>query len=179
VRITEQIHGGGHERGLRSGTLNVPAIAGFGKAAQISVDDMIDNAMHTGALRNMLLRGLRKGIDDVIINGPDPEKHPELRLTGNLNLSFSGVIADALMMDVKGVAVSSGSACASAQAQSSHVIRALPNGEERSQSSVRFGLGRFSTQEDVEYTVECYAAAVKRLRQKMNDVLMTEKFSNI
>ena len=167
VRIAEQIHGGGRERGLRSGTLNVPAIAGFGMAALIAGDEMIDNALHAGRLRNALLQGLRIRIEGIVVNGPDPVRHPELRLTGNLNVSFTGVDADALMMDVKEVAVSSGSACASAQAEPSHVIRALPGGEERSRSAIRFCVGNSTSEDEIALVVEKYATAVKRLREKV------------
>ncbi|HZV12095.1 MAG TPA: IscS subfamily cysteine desulfurase [Candidatus Kapabacteria bacterium] len=163
ARLTEQIHGGGHERGLRSGTLNVPAIVGFGKAVQIALESMIDEARNTQRLRDMLWNGLAS-MTDVLVNGPDPVMHAGQRLPGNLNVSFIGVNADALMMDVKDVAVSAGSACASAQAEPSHVLMALHIGEQRTRSAIRFGLGRFTTEEEIDYTIDRYAAAVKRLR---------------
>ncbi|MGH8337773.1 MAG: cysteine desulfurase family protein, partial [Gammaproteobacteria bacterium] len=164
ARIAEQMHGGGHERGKRSGTLNVPAIVGFGKAVQIASEAMIDEGRRLQRLRDMLWNGLSSSLDNIVANGPDLGLHGEKRLPGNLNISFIGANADTLMIDVKDIAVSAGSACASASAEPSHVIRALNAGDRRLRSAIRFGLGRFTTEDDIEYTVARYASAVRRLR---------------
>ena len=154
-----EIDGGGHERGYRSGTLNVPGIVGLGKACAIARAEMTEEAARVLALRERLRRGLLERIDGVSVNGS-----LEHRLPGNLNVSFAYVEGEALMMAVKDVAVSSGSACTSASLEPSYVLRAMGVSDELAHSSIRFGLGRFTTEEEVDYAVELFAAKVKKLR---------------
>ncbi len=159
VRVAPQIDGGGHERGMRSGTLNVAGIVGFGKACELAQAELSTEAARTGALRDRLLAGLQKNLDFLVVNGS-----MEHRLPGNLNVSFSFVEGEALMMAIKDVAVSSGSACTSASLEPSYVLRALGVEEELAHSSIRFGLGRFNTQEEVDYVVDLVTRAVRKLR---------------
>ena len=160
VRITAQIDGGGHERGMRSGTLNVPAIVGFGKAAEICRTDMASEAARLTKLRDRLLAGLQAQVSDTFVNGS-----LEHRLPGNLNISFAYVEGEAMLMGLKDVAVSSGSACTSASLEPSYVLRALGVAEEMAHTSIRFGLGRFTTEEEVDYVVGLVAGKVKKLRE--------------
>jgi cysteine desulfurase len=160
VRLTPIIDGGGHERGMRSGTLNVPGIAGFGAACEISGADMADESRHTAELRDKLMAGLFERLEDVYLNG-----HPTQRLPGNLNVSFAYVEGESLLMGINDIAVSSGSACTSATLEPSYVIRALGTEEELAHSSIRFGLGRFNTEDEVEYVTEKVTHEVKRLRE--------------
>ena len=160
VRIEPIIDGGGHERGMRSGTLNVPAIVGFGKAAEIAQQEMELEAARTTRLRNKLLHGLEKDIPEIYINGS-----MEHRLPGNLNVSFAFVEGESLLMACRDVAVSSGSACTSASLEPSYVLKALGVGEELAHSSIRFGLGRFNTEEEVDYVRDLMVQAVSRLRE--------------
>ena len=139
VRITPIIDGGGHERGYRSGTLNVPGIVGFGKACDILSKEWRDEAKHIGALRDRLKDKLFASLDELFINGPWGER----RLPNNLNVSFAYVEGEAMMMAIKDVCVSSGSACTSASLEPSYVLRALGVEEELAHTSIRFGLGRF------------------------------------
>ena len=159
VRITAQIDGGGHERGMRSGTLNVPAIVGFGKAAEICWTEMASEAVRLRALRDRLLTGLQSQIEDTVVNGS-----LEHRLPGNLNISFAYVEGEAMLMGLKDVAVSSGSACTSASLEPSYVLRALGVPEEMAHTSIRFGLGRFTTEEEVDYVIKLVVEKVKKLR---------------
>ena len=160
VRLVAQMDGGGHERGMRSGTLNVPGIVGFAKAAEIMQQDFEkDNARILG-LRERLRTKIMGALEETYINGS--MKH---RLPGNLNISFSFVEGEALMMAIKDVAVSSGSACTSASLEPSYVLRALGVGDELAHSSIRFGLGRFSTEEEVDYVAELVIAKVNKLRE--------------
>jgi cysteine desulfurase len=159
VRIVAQMDGGGHERGMRSGTLNVPSIVGFGKAAEImTTEGKADNARIL-ALRERLRTKLMGSLEECFINGS-----MEHRLPGNLNISFAFVEGEAMMMAIKDVAVSSGSACTSASLEPSYVLRALGVGDELAHSSIRFGLGRFNTEEEVDYVAELVIAKVKHLR---------------
>ena len=159
VRIVAQMDGGGHERGMRSGTLNVPSIVGFGKAADImTTEGKADNARIL-ALRERLRTKLMSALEECFINGS-----MEHRLPGNLNISFAFVEGEAMMMAIKDVAVSSGSACTSASLEPSYVLRALGVGDELAHSSIRFGLGRFNTEEEVDYVAELVIAKVKHLR---------------
>jgi cysteine desulfurase len=151
--------GGGHEFGLRSGTLNVPGIVGFGEACAISQAEMAEEAARLAALRDLLKLRLESALEGTRVNGS-----MERRLPGNLNMSFAGVDAEALLMGLPDVALSTGSACSSATAEPSHVLRALGVGEEGARSSVRFGLGRFTTGEEVEYAAGRVIEAVRRLR---------------
>jgi len=159
VRITAGIDGGGHERGMRSGTLNVSGIVGFGKACELAQNEMVSEGQRLTALRERLLTGLQKNLDLLIINGS-----LEHRVPGNLNVSFAYVEGEALMMAIKDVAVSSGSACTSASLEPSYVLRALGVEEDMAHSSIRFGLGRFNTEEEVDYVIELMTRSVKRLR---------------
>jgi cysteine desulfurase len=159
VRITAQIDGGGHERGMRSGTLNVPAIVGFGKAAELAVAERDAEAARVLALRERLRAGLAAGLDLVTVNGS-----LEHRVPGNLNVSFAYVEGEALMMAIKDVAVSSGSACTSASLEPSYVLRAMGVSEDLAHSSIRFGLGRFTTEEEIDFVTRLVVDKVKRLR---------------
>jgi cysteine desulfurase len=160
VRIAPIIDGGGHERGMRSGTLNVSAIVGFGKAAELAKAEMADEAARLTRLRNRLLEGLQSQLDYCMVNGS-----LEHRMPGNLNVSFAYVEGEALMMNIKDVAVSSGSACTSASLEPSYVLRALGVEEDMAHSSIRFGLGRFNTEEEVDFVVKLVAEKVKKLRE--------------
>ncbi|HZY05434.1 MAG TPA: IscS subfamily cysteine desulfurase [Anaeromyxobacteraceae bacterium] len=159
VRLTPMIDGGGHERGYRSGTLNVPGIVGFGAAAELARAEMPAEAERLLRLRERLRAGIQAGLDLVTLNGSLTH-----RLPGNLNLSFAYVEGEALMMAVKDVAVSSGSACTSASLEPSYVLRAMGVSDDLAHSSIRFGLGRFTTEEEVEYAVRLFVEKVRRLR---------------
>lgn len=175
VRLVPILHGGGHERGLRSGTLNVPGIVGFGKAVEVSLAERENEARRLRLLRKRLLDGILSEVADVSLNGPPlPEIDPigsllpgaeEGRLPGNLNLAFAGVEGEALLMGLKDVAVSSGSACTSATLRPSHVLKALGVPDDLAHASIRFGLGRTNTEEEVDYAVGAVAATVRRLRE--------------
>ena len=159
VRLVAQMDGGGHERGFRSGTLNVPGIVGFGKAAELALAERDAEAARVLALRERLREGLEAGLDLVTVNGS-----LEHRLPGNLNVSFAYVEGEALMMAVKDVAVSSGSACTSASLEPSYVLRAMGVSDDLAHSSIRFGLGRFTTEEEVDHVVRLFVEKVRRLR---------------
>jgi len=160
VQLAPMIDGGGHERGLRSGTLNVPGIVGLGKACEIAAKEMADESARLGALRDKLKDAILSRLDETTINGS-----MEHRLPGNLNLSFAGVEGDALLMGINDVAISSGSACTSATLEPSQVLSALGVPEELAHSSIRFGLGRFNTADDVDYVAGRVVETVKRLRE--------------
>ncbi|GAC1354812.1 MAG: IscS subfamily cysteine desulfurase [Polyangiales bacterium] len=160
VRLAAQMDGGGHERGLRSGTLNVPGIVGFGKAAEIMRLEGVAESKRIGAQRDRLHKLIGARVDEIVLNG-----HPTERLPGNLNISFNFVEGEAMMMAMKDVAVSSGSACTSASLEPSYVLRALGIGEEAAHSSIRFGLGRFTTDEEVAYVADLVATQVGKLRE--------------
>ncbi|MFL5274583.1 MAG: IscS subfamily cysteine desulfurase [Anaeromyxobacteraceae bacterium] len=159
VRLIAEQDGGGHERGYRSGTLNVPGIVGLGKACAVARAELSAEAPRLLALRERLRRGLEERVELVSVNGS-----LEHRLPGNLNVSFAYVEGEALMMAVKDVAVSSGSACTSASLEPSYVLRAMGVSDELAHASIRFGLGRFNTEEEVDFVVELFAAKVKKLR---------------
>jgi cysteine desulfurase len=159
VRLVAQMDGGGHERGFRSGTLNVPGIVGFGKAAELARAERDAEAARVLALRERLRDGLLAQLDLVTVNGS-----LEHRVPGNLNVSFAYVEGEALMMAIKDVAVSSGSACTSASLEPSYVLRAMGVSEDLAHSSIRFGLGRFTTEEEIDYVTRLVAAKVKKLR---------------
>jgi cysteine desulfurase len=163
VRLESQIDGGRQEAGRRSGTLNVPGIAGFASALALCVEEMPEETQRLLALRNRLHAGLAAAIDDVCLNGPALDD-PGLRLSGNLNCSFACVDGEALMMSMRDLAVSSGSACTSAEPEPSHVLRALGLNDDLTRASLRFGLGRFNTEEEVDFAIQAVAAAVERLR---------------
>ncbi len=160
IEIAEQMHGGGHERGLRSGTLNVPGIVGLGAACTLAAEEMGSEAARLTALRDQLQVKLLAGLDHVPVNGSQ-----EHRLPGNLNMTFERVDSETLMMGVKDVALSSGSACTSAKIEPSHVLRALGLNEEAAHSTLRFGLGRFNTEEEVDYVAERLIDVVRKLRE--------------
>jgi cysteine desulfurase len=160
VRITAQIDGGGHERGMRSGTLNVPAIVGFGKAAELSRLEMVSEGKRLLALRERLREGIQSQVTDTFVNGS-----MEHRLPGNLNISFAYVEGEAMLMGLKDVAVSSGSACTSASLEPSYVLRAVGVEEEMAHTSIRFGLGRFNTEEEVDYVTKLVVGKVIKLRE--------------
>jgi cysteine desulfurase len=161
VRIDPIIDGGGHERGMRSGTLAVPLIVGFGKAAEIAKEEMGAEAIRLRALRDRLYRGITSRLTETYVNGSMDEGR---RLPGNLNISFAFVEGESLLMALKDVAVSSGSACTSASLEPSYVLRALGVGDELAHTSIRFGLGRFNTEEEVDYVVDLVVKAVEKLR---------------
>jgi len=171
VRLAPIIDGGGHERGFRSGTLNVPGIVGFGAACELCREGMADEAQRTVALRERLRDKLFAQLDDIYLNG-----HPVHRLPGNLNVSFAYVEGESLLMGLNGsthpiavgdtppIAVSSGSACTSATLEPSYVLKALGVGDDLAHTSIRFGLGRFNTQEEVDYVAARVVHEVLRLR---------------
>ena len=173
VRLAPIIDGGGHERGFRSGTLNVPGIVGFGKACELCREGMADEGQRLLGLRERLREGLFSQLDDIFLNG-----HPVHRLPGNLNVSFAYVEGESLLMGLNGsthpiavaeseppIAVSSGSACTSATLEPSYVLKALGVGDDLAHTSIRFGLGRFNTAEEVDYVTNRVVHEVRRLRE--------------
>ncbi len=160
IAIAEQIHGGGHERGMRSGTLNVPGIVGLGAACVLAAAEMQAESTRLAALRDRLQAKLTAALDHVQVNGSQ-----EHRLPGNLNMTFHGVDSESLMMGVKEVALSSGSACTSAKIEPSHVLRALGLSEEAAHSSLRFGIGRFNTEEEIDFVAHRLTDVVTKLRE--------------
>ena len=161
VRLRAQMHGGGHERGMRSGTLNVAGIVGFGKACELCGQELEAEAGRLMSLRQRLYTGLTENLEEVYLNG-----HPTERIPGNLNLSFSYVEGESFLMGLnREIALSSGSACTSATLEPSYVLKALGVGEELAHTSIRFGLGRFNTAEDVDYVVRRVSEVVVRLRE--------------
>jgi cysteine desulfurase len=159
VRLTPMVDGGGHERGMRSGTLNVPGIVGLGAACELAGMEMPEESQRLIQLRSQLQAGLFERLDEIYVNG-----HPTERLPGNLNVSFAYVEGESLLMGINDIAVSSGSACTSATLEPSYVIRALGIDDELAHSSIRFGLGRFNTEEEVDYVTDRVSKEVKRLR---------------
>ena len=159
VRIECQMHGGGHERGMRSGTLPTHQIVGMGEAYRIAREEMPVEVPRLRALRNRLWEGIQKNIPEVYLNGDW-----EHRVCFNLNVSFAFIEGESLMMAVKDLAVSSGSACTSASLEPSYVLRALGRDDELAHSSIRFTLGRFTTEEEIDYAVKVLTEAVKKLR---------------
>ncbi len=159
VALAPQMDGGGHEFGLRSGTLNVPAIVGFGEACRVADAEMPVEAARVARLRDRLQEHLGTRLEGVQVNGSK-----ERRLPGNLNLSFAGVDGEALLMSLPEVALSTGSACSSAAVEPSHVLRALGMDEARARSSLRFGIGRFNTEEEIDYAAGRVVEAVEKLR---------------
>jgi cysteine desulfurase len=160
VRLVAQMDGGGHERGMRSGTLNVPGIVGLGAACELARHEMASEAERAIALRDRLEQRITSRLDFVHFNG-----NREHRLPGCLNLSFSYVEGESLLMGINDIAVSSGSACTSASLEPSHVLRAMAVGDELAHSSVRFGIGRYTTQADVDYAADKLVEVVGRLRE--------------
>jgi cysteine desulfurase len=160
VELEAQIHGGGHERGLRSGTLPTHQIVGLGEAARIAREEMVEESARILALRNRFCQGIQK-IDQVRVNGSLNERVP-----GNLNVGFAFVDGESLLMSLRELAISSGSACTSASLEPSYVLRALGVDSELAHSSVRFSFGRYSTQADVDFAMEKVQVAVARLREQ-------------
>jgi cysteine desulfurase len=160
VRLEPMIDGGGHERGMRSGTLPVPMIVGFGMACTIAQNEMAEESQRTIRLRERLRRGIMDQLPESYLNG-----HPDERLPGNANISFAYVEGEGLMMGIKDVAVSSGSACTSASLEPSYVLRALGVGDELAHSSIRFGIGRFTTEAEVDFVIDLVVREVNRLRE--------------
>ena len=160
VRLEPQIDGGGHERGMRSGTLAVPLIVALGAACDIARREMAGETERTYKLRERLRKGIMDQLPETYLNG-----HPDERLPGNANISFAYVEGEGLMMGIKDVAVSSGSACTSASLEPSYVLRALGVGVELAHSSIRFGIGRFNTEAEVDYVIDYVVGEVNRLRE--------------
>ncbi len=160
VKLAGVIDGGGQERGMRSGTLNVPGIVGLGKALEIAIEEMPSEMKRLTYLRNKLKDGVMSQLEDCYVNGS-----MESRLPGNINISYAYVEGEGLLMGLKGLAVSSGSACTSASLEPSHVLKALGVGDELAHSSIRYGLGRFTTEEEVDYAIQITVEAVNRLRE--------------
>jgi len=159
VQITAQMDGGGHERGMRSGTLNVPGIVGLGAACEICNREMTEESKRMSFLRDRLKDKLMSSLDEVYINGT-----MEHHLPHNLNISFAYVEGESLLMGINDIAVSSGSACTSATLEPSYVLKALGAGDDLAHSSIRFGLGRFNTEEEVDYVANKVIDVVKKLR---------------
>jgi cysteine desulfurase len=159
IRLEPQLDGGGHERRMRSGTLAVPSIVGFGIACRLAQEALPAEAARIASLRDRLWAGLSQRLDGVILNG-----HPTERLPGNLNVSFDGLDGELLMKELTEIAVSSGSACTSAEPEPSHVLRAMGITEARSKASLRFGLGRFTTADEIDFAIDCVAKTAARLR---------------
>jgi cysteine desulfurase len=176
VRVEPIVFGGGHERGMRSGTLNVPGIVGLGKAAELAVAEMPEEAPRMRRLRKRLYDAIVSKTIDIALNGaPLPEIAPdgslragvvEKRLPANLNISFGGVEGEALLVSMKDVAVSSGSACTSASLEPSHVLTAIGVPADLAHASIRFGVGRWNTEEEIDFAAETAVSAVARLREK-------------
>ena len=160
VRIAPMIDGGGHERGMRSGTLPVPLIVGFGKACELCEQEMPTESVRLAKMRDYLQAGIMNSLEEVYLNG-----HPTQRLPHNLNISFAYVEGESLLMGVKEIALSSGSACTSATLEPSYVLRALGVGSDLAHSSIRFGLGRFNTDEEIDYTIKRIIEIVTKLRE--------------
>jgi cysteine desulfurase len=160
VQITSQMDGGGHERGMRSGTLNVPGIVGLGEACAIAQREMAEESKRLGHLRDKLKNKLEAELDEVYINGT-----MEHHLPNNLNISFAYVEGESLLMGINDIAVSSGSACTSATLEPSYVLKALGAGDDIAHSSIRFGLGRFNTEEEVDYAAAKVIDVVRKLRE--------------
>jgi cysteine desulfurase len=160
VQLSAIIDGGGHERGMRSGTLNVPGIVGLGKACELCGQEMAAESVRLRGLRDRLIKGLEAKLDEVFINGS-----MEYRLPNNLNMSFAYVEGESLLMGINDVAVSSGSACTSATLEPSYVLKALGVGEDLAHTSIRFGLGRFTTPEEVDYVIDKMVQVVTKLRE--------------
>lgn len=160
IKLQSQMDGGGHERGLRSGTLNVPAIVGFARALKLCYEEIDEEQTRVANFLDKMQNAFFTNLDDVYLNG-----HPTKRIYNNLNISFMYAEDSAIMMSMKDIAVSSGSACSTAQPQPSHVLRALGLSEERRHSAIRFGLGRYNTEEEVDYVIGRVIETVKTLRK--------------
>ncbi|MDB2414500.1 IscS subfamily cysteine desulfurase [Rickettsiales bacterium] len=160
VRIVPLINGGGQERGLRSGTLPTPLVVGLGEAANIAGKDMQEDTKRISYLTQKLYDGITQNIADIYLNGDK-----EQRIAGNLNLSFAYVEGESMLMAIKDLAVSSGSACTSASLEPSYVLKAIGVGEELAHTSIRFGIGRFTTEEEIDFAIEKVVGAINKLRE--------------
>jgi cysteine desulfurase len=160
VQLTAQMDGGGHERGMRSGTLNVSGIVGLGEAAAICRREMAEEAPRLSRLRDRLKDKITSALDEVFINGS-----MEHRLPHNLNISFAYVEGESLLMGINDIAVSSGSACTSATLEPSYVLKALGVGDDLAHTSIRFGIGRFNTEEEIDYVADRVIEVVNKLRE--------------
>ena len=160
IQLYPLLHGGGQENNIRSGTLNVPGIVGFGAACELCKQEMAEEAKRITALREQLYHGLSKQIDLIHLNG-----HPTQRVPGNLNLSFEFVESQSILLGLKEIALSSGSACNSDSVEPSYVLRAMEVKDELALGAIRFGLGRHNTKAEIDTVVECVAAQVTRLRE--------------
>jgi cysteine desulfurase len=160
TKLDPLIVGGGQERGMRSGTLNVPGIVGLGAACAICKTEMAEEGQRLSRLRDRLLAGLTEQLDGIVINGSMAH-----RLPNNLHVTFNGVDGESLLVAIGDIAVSSGSACASASGTASHVMRALLGSDAVPPASIRFGLGRPTTDEEIEYTIEKFVTVVRHLRK--------------
>ena len=160
VQLVAQIDGGGHERGMRSGTLNVPGIVGLGKACELCMNEMAEESVRLKALRDRLTKAIMSQLDETFINGS-----MEHRLPHSVNISFAYVEGESMLMGINDIAVSSGSACTSATLEPSYVLKALGVGEDLAHTSIRFGIGRFNTEEEVDYVVNRVVETVQRLRE--------------
>lgn len=159
IRVEPQMNGGGQERGIRSGTVPTPLVVGFGAACEVAMKEMEYDDQRIRALQERLLKGIREKLDEVVVNGS-----MERRYSGNLNLSFAYVEGESLLMGLKEVAVSSGSACTSASLEPSYVLRALGVEEDMAHTSIRFGIGRFTTEEEIDRAIELTVSQVQKLR---------------
>jgi len=160
VRLIGQMDGGGHEKGMRSGTLNVPGIVGLGQACAIAKKEMQTESEHCRKLRDQLQKHLFDALDQIVLNG-----HPEHRLSNNLNISFASVDGESLLMGLKDIALSSGSACTSASREPSYVLKAIGASDDMAQSSIRFGIGRFNTEQEIDRVAKRVIEEVNRLRE--------------
>jgi cysteine desulfurase len=160
VQVAAQIDGGGHEHGMRSGTLNVPGIVGLGKACELAMQEMPQESRRIAALRDKLKHQLEENVDDVHVNGS-----MEHRLPGNLNIRFGGVDSESLLMGINDIAVSTGAACTAAKIEPSYVLKAMGLTDEQANSTLRFGIGRFNTEAEIDYAAERVIETVKKLRE--------------
>jgi cysteine desulfurase len=160
VRLEPLINGGGQERGMRSGTLPTPLCVGFGEAAAIAKAEMGKDSEHVRRLSDKFLKAVMDEVPDVFLNGDRDKRYP-----GNINLSFAYIEGESMIMAIKDLAVSSGSACTSASLEPSYVLRALGVNEEMAHTSIRFGIGRFTTDEEIDYAIKLVTGAIKRLRE--------------
>jgi cysteine desulfurase len=173
IKISPIIYGGGHENNLRSGTLNVPGIVGFGKAIEICVKKMSEESKRLKIMRDKLYEGIKSQLDDVYLNGS-----MENRLPNNLNLSFKYVKSENLIINIKEIAVSTGAACASETLKPSHVLKAIGLPDDLAQSSIRFGLGKFNTDEEIYFTIDKIVQTVKKLRNFSPEFKLKETLIN-
>ena len=160
VQAAAQIDGGGHEHGMRSGTLNVPGIVGLGKACEVAMQEMPQESRRVAALRDKLKRQLEENLDDVHINGS-----MQHRLPGNLNIRFGGIDSESLLMGINDIAVSTGAACTAAKIEASYVLKAMGLADDEANSTLRFGIGRFNTEAEIDYAAERVIDTVKKLRE--------------